>query len=177
MKKQSIAIRKISGLVDAGRGTEHDYSVDYNPLFYMLIQQEPSQPFVSALEHLAESKQHFMLKIELMAKMLLNFYIENGGLGQGLMPEAGGFNMVVTGDLSPEACAKAREVFRQIVRPMEHIVNEGVSQGLLRDLETTKVVYCLINIIGAMVPHILADDVEATTHGIVDIFLYGISNR
>ena len=166
-------VDEIIALADTGKGTVYNYFGNKEQLFYTLI-QERSRPFEISLDQLIASEQPPLAKLKTMVTLYLKFYIENADLWRVLMHEIRGFSE--GGKM--ETVEKYRSVYLQNTSHLEKLLQDGISQGALRQYDVKKASCALFSVILTMVYQNLIDsDVENTALGITDIFLNGMAEN
>ncbi|HMM20085.1 MAG TPA: TetR/AcrR family transcriptional regulator [Selenomonadales bacterium] len=170
-------VDEIIAMADTGKGTVYNYFTSKEQLFYTLI-RERSQPFEKAMSQVADSEEQPLVKIELMVRLALGFYRENADLWRVMMHEIRGFGSEGHTAMAPEIKAKYHEGFRRILSRMEKVLDDGIAQGVLRKIDSTRSAYGLFSVIVMMVYQKFVDeDIETTARQVTDIFLYGAARR
>jgi len=170
-------VDEIIALADTGKGTVYNYFTNKEKLFYTLV-KERSAPFESALQEVVRSHDPVLTKLEIMIRLFLQFYLDNGGLLRVLMHEMRGFGSEQYSTLSQEQREKHQNSFRATIDILQQVLEEGIRVGVIKECDAQKSAYALFSVIVTMVfQNFVEENLEATAHLIADVFFYGIAKE
>jgi TetR/AcrR family transcriptional regulator len=167
-------VDEIIALADTGKGTVYNYFNNKEQLFYTLI-RERSQPFETALQKTADNDMPTMEKLEAMVRLFLKFYKDNASLWRVMMHEIRGFGSDGLSYVKTETRDKYREGFSRTIGMVAKVLQEGIDQGLLKEVNVTHASYALFSVIVALTFQQFVQDVDATAHEVTDIFINGLA--
>lgn len=169
-------VDEIIALADTGKGTVYNYFNNKEQLFYTLI-RERSQPFETALQQVADADQPTLEKLQTMVRLFLRFYLDNAALWRVMMHEMRGFGSEDLSYVKAETREKYREGFSRTIGLLARVLQEGVEQGLLREVNVTHTSYALFSVIVALAFQQFVDDVDTAAREVTDTFLYGLARK
>ncbi|MDT8900189.1 TetR/AcrR family transcriptional regulator [Anaeroselena agilis] len=169
-------VDEIIALADTGKGTVYNYFNNKEQLFYTLI-RERSQPFETALEQVADADQPVLDKLQAMVRLFLRFYLDNAALWRVMMHEIRGFGSDGLSYVKAETRDKYREGFSRTIGMLGRVLQEGIDQGLLREVNVAHTAHALFSVIVALTFQQFVADVDTAAHEVTDIFLYGLVRK
>ncbi len=169
-------VDEIIALADTGKGTVYNYFNNKEQLFYTLI-RERSQPFETALQQAADDDQPTLEKLQTMIRLFLRFYLDNAALWRVMMHEIRGFGSDGLSYVKAEIRDKYREGFNRTIGLLAKVLQEGIDQGLLRDVNVKHASYALFSVIVALAFQQFVDDVDESAREVAETFLYGMARK
>lgn len=169
-------VDEIIALADTGKGTVYNYFNNKEQLFYTLI-RERSQPFEAALQQVADDDQPTLEKLQTMIRLFLRFYLDNAALWRVMMHEIRGFGSDGLSYVKAETRDKYREGFARTIGLLARVLQEGIDQGLLREINVNHTSYALFSVIVALAFQQFVDDVDESAREVAETFLYGMARK
>ncbi len=169
-------VDEIIALADTGKGTVYNYFNNKEQLFYTLV-RERSQPFEAALQQALDSEQPTLEKLQAMVRLFLRFYQDNADLWRVMMHEMRGFGSEDLSYVKAETREKYREGFSRTISMLARVLQEGVEQGQLREINVRQAAYALFSVIVTLVFQQFVKDIDASAREVTDIFLYGLARK
>lgn len=168
-------VDEIIALADTGKGTVYNYFHNKEQLFYTLI-HEISEPFEASLRQVVSGKELPLVKIKILIRIFLDFYVRNADLWRVMMHEVRGFGSEGYSNFSEEQRVKYAARFTETIGAFQTVLAEAAERGDIKHCETQKIAFGLFSVIVTMVFQKMVDeDIDETTEKIADIFLFGIA--
>lgn len=171
-------IDEIIALADTGKGTVYNYFVNKEQLFYTLV-QERCEPFQRRLDGIMKKDETALEKIQTMTGELLRFFMQHVDLWRVMMHEIRLFDRNGRSSVFDEKQQeKYRKNFDYPIEVLEHVLERGVEQKVIRRCNTRQGAYGLFSaIIAIVLQDLVGDDIEQTAQHISHTFLFGIASE
>lgn len=167
-------IDEIIALADTAKGTVYNYFGNKEMLFYSLI-TERTHSFEAALGEVLVSDQPIEDKIKSAIRLFLKFFSANSDLWRALIHELRGFEMGCAA-ISKHTRQQYQKILHGVSDALEKMIADGISQGVLKEYDASKVGFALWGLIMALVYNdMVGDDVNAIADTITAIFLHGMA--